>query len=200
MIATLAGLIFPERTRSGTLTGQDRSDLLHIATAIHHRVAGFITGERAILRAREELNQLYSIDVVGAAEFVETLEPGEVGPTSLCATPDGFTIRVANVSDENAALVKDFLTRNRISRQAANTGFREGCPDILLRVRKSFTKAAFSSDTFATRMVNPSGVAHREVGQLHQVPTSLRTRPRQRHQSSKAGSIPRVPARSPAPL
>jgi len=79
MIATLAGLIFPERTRSGTLTGQDRSDLLHIATAIHHRVAGFITGERAILRAREELNQLYSIDVVGAAEFVETLEPGEVG-------------------------------------------------------------------------------------------------------------------------
>ena len=112
----LSGLIFPERASRGTLTDRDRSDLIHLATAIYHRVAGFITGEKAILRAREQLNAIFPMDIVGAGEFVEAIEMGESQQSHLCAISDGASIRVVDVSQENLSLVADFLSRMEIPR------------------------------------------------------------------------------------
>ena len=57
IVEELATLVFPHRGEHSALTIQDCSDLVHLATAIHHKAAGFVTGEKSILRARENLRQ-----------------------------------------------------------------------------------------------------------------------------------------------
>jgi ribosomal protein S18 acetylase RimI-like enzyme len=72
----LAGIIFPERDAQGILTVQDKSDLRHIATAIHHRIAGFITSEKAILRAHDHLQSKFGLDVLGVSDFADANSEG----------------------------------------------------------------------------------------------------------------------------
>lgn len=75
--AELAGVIFPERNNQGILTAQDKSDLKHLATAIHHKVAGFITSENAILRAHDYLQFKYGLDVLGVSDFADIMSSDE---------------------------------------------------------------------------------------------------------------------------
>ena len=69
LVNKLAPVIFSDRAASGALTVRDMSDLIHIATAIHHNAAGFVTSENAILRASGYLHDTYKIDVIGVEEF-----------------------------------------------------------------------------------------------------------------------------------
>ena len=43
VIDELAAIVFPERAAAGMLTVQDRSDLIHLAIAAHHKIAAFVT-------------------------------------------------------------------------------------------------------------------------------------------------------------
>jgi GNAT superfamily N-acetyltransferase len=72
--SALAPLVFPDRHRLNILTSQDQSDLTHLATAIHNKVAGFITSESAILRSRAPLRARFGLDVVGVIEFAAMVE------------------------------------------------------------------------------------------------------------------------------
>lgn len=89
-LSLLAAEIFPDRARRGSLTDRDRSDLIHLATAIAHEAAGFITSEKAILRSRGYLQEQYGIDVVGVSEMAALAEG---------AGPDDFS-RISFVSSE----------------------------------------------------------------------------------------------------
>ncbi|OWQ92518.1 hypothetical protein CDQ92_19825, partial [Sphingopyxis bauzanensis] len=60
-MAELALIVFPDRTRDGKLTVQDRSDLMHLVAAIHECAAGFVTSEKAILRAAKLLHSRYGL-------------------------------------------------------------------------------------------------------------------------------------------
>lgn len=69
----LAAKIFPERFDQNTLTIRDKSDIRHIATAVHHNVKGFITSENAILRAHDFISSEYGFDVLGVSDFADTV-------------------------------------------------------------------------------------------------------------------------------
>ena len=71
----LAGLIFPGKTKQKTLKPRDESDIRHLAAAIHHKAAGFITSENAILRKRWMLQERFGLDVVGIVELAEFVTP-----------------------------------------------------------------------------------------------------------------------------
>jgi GNAT superfamily N-acetyltransferase len=98
--AELAALIFPQRHASDRLTVQDRSDLIHLATSVYHQAAGFITAEKAILRAGEYLRRTYGINIIGPDEFVAELEPivGEL--SSHSADVEGALLTAAVMNDE----------------------------------------------------------------------------------------------------
>ncbi|KZB70205.1 hypothetical protein AUQ43_15165 [Thalassospira sp. MCCC 1A01148] len=68
----LARLVFPDRARSATLTKQDISDLRHLSLCIIHAANGFITSEKAILRARDRLLENYQLDVLSVSDFAES--------------------------------------------------------------------------------------------------------------------------------
>lgn len=68
-MAELAPIVFPDRARDGKLTIQDRSDLMHLVAAIHECAAGFVTSEKAILRAAKPLHSQYGLDIVSPEAF-----------------------------------------------------------------------------------------------------------------------------------
>jgi len=94
---------------------------VHLATAICHKAAGFITGEKAILRARTDLQAKYSLDVVGAEEFAETVEPSDSSePQQIQAVREGQTLVGKLVEHNDHSLVQTFLDRLRCPQQLAH--------------------------------------------------------------------------------
>jgi GNAT superfamily N-acetyltransferase len=125
----LAALVFPDRAARGALSDQDQSDLGHLAIAIHHKVAGFITGEKAILRARNQLLSKYFLDVVGVTEFAENVEPATDGEfLALQAASSGQAIQAMKVGAQEHAVAREFLGRMRVAAQQIDDVLAEGAP------------------------------------------------------------------------
>ena len=117
IVEELATLVFPHRGEHSALTIQDCSDLVHLATAIHHKAAGFVTGEKSILRARENLRQRYGIEVVGVGEFAETMVSSDASSGVLRGKLEGIQVCAAEVNEENRSSVSDFLTKMYVPAQ-----------------------------------------------------------------------------------
>lgn len=69
LIAELGLIVFPARAQDGKLSPNERSDLTHLATAIHHRLSGFVTSDEAILAVSKQLELTYDLQVVSPASF-----------------------------------------------------------------------------------------------------------------------------------
>ncbi|WP_374307394.1 GNAT family N-acetyltransferase [Dongia sp.] len=71
--------VFISPPRKGAATKQAFSDARHLAEAVLAHASGFITSDRAILKARNDLFKLFGIDVADLNEFVSLLstEPEE---------------------------------------------------------------------------------------------------------------------------
>lgn len=69
LAAELGAVVFPDRARDGNYTVNDVSDLTHLATAVHHRLAGFITNDDAILRAAKQIEAKFGIHVISPVVF-----------------------------------------------------------------------------------------------------------------------------------
>jgi GNAT superfamily N-acetyltransferase/predicted nucleic acid-binding protein len=105
----LAPIIFPDRSRQNTMTERDSSDLIHIATAIYHRAAGFITSEKAILRAHSYLNEKWNFDVISVEEFALLVDPGERVPRVSVADVFTETLQVRRDDETDLAHAHTFL-------------------------------------------------------------------------------------------
>jgi ribosomal protein S18 acetylase RimI-like enzyme/predicted nucleic acid-binding protein len=125
IIVELGTLLFPNDISSGKLRTQDQSDLVHLATAIHNKASGFVTGEKAILRARADIQAKYSIDVVGANEFADTVEPSEATEAQeIQALSEGQVLQGRKVQDDDRSSVQSFLDRMRCPQQLAQDALR----------------------------------------------------------------------------
>lgn len=109
IISELAPVIFPGRTARKSLSERDRSDLVHIATAIHHGAAGFITSENAILRARNFLCENYNIDVSGVEEFARIVEVGPRTPRASATDIGGVNFNSSRNNENDLVLAGSFL-------------------------------------------------------------------------------------------
>jgi len=87
LVAEIGAVVFPERSRDASYTANDLSDLTHLATAIHHRLAGFITNDDAILKAGKQIEAKFGIHVLSPLAFQpsalgsreEVFEPAATG-------------------------------------------------------------------------------------------------------------------------
>lgn len=69
LIDSLGQIVFPAPSGEGSFTANERSDLTHLATAIHHHLSGFITSDEAILVASKRLEEMYGIHVISPGAF-----------------------------------------------------------------------------------------------------------------------------------
>jgi GNAT superfamily N-acetyltransferase/predicted nucleic acid-binding protein len=113
LIDKLAPAIFSERAARKSLSARDRSDLVHIATAIHHGAAGFITSEMAILRASSFLYETYKIDVIGVEEFARIVDVGVRVPRTLAADVGGDNFKTSRNHESDLPFAGKFLESMR---------------------------------------------------------------------------------------
>jgi GNAT superfamily N-acetyltransferase/predicted nucleic acid-binding protein len=117
IVMELRTVLFPNETLTRTLRSQDQSDLVHLATAIHHKASGFVTGEKAILRSREALQSRYSLDVLGANEFANIVEPTESEIAEVQAFTAGQVLQGRPAHENDITLVEAFLGRMNCPQQ-----------------------------------------------------------------------------------
>jgi GNAT superfamily N-acetyltransferase/predicted nucleic acid-binding protein len=128
----LGSLIFPNRSKNGTLTPQDQSDLVHLATAIHHQATGFVTSEDALLRVRDFIFKKHGVSVLHVKEFAALVKSAEVTVPPLAAQLSSDTLRVWDSLSADSDAIKDFLDDC-----AASTAFRD---DFLAKALVSSTR------------------------------------------------------------
>lgn len=71
----LAGIVFPEQNRDASLSRNDEADLRHLAEGILVGAAGFVTGEKAIVRAQAALREQFRLTVWSTEEFAALVSP-----------------------------------------------------------------------------------------------------------------------------
>ncbi|MBC7908249.1 MAG: GNAT family N-acetyltransferase [Rhodospirillaceae bacterium] len=113
LVNKLAPVIFPDRAAREILTERDMSDLVHIATAIHHGAAGFVTSENAILRASGHLHDTHRIDVIGVEEFARIVEVGVRVPRASITNVASGPLRTRRNHESDLAHARTFLEMMR---------------------------------------------------------------------------------------
>lgn len=160
-MAELAPIVFPERTRDGVLTVQDRSDLMHLVVAIHECAAGFFTSENAILRAASQLKSRYGLDIVSPEAFSPD-QGGDYGAgDSVTATAGSMQIEAGALQEQDYADVELLMTRAHASVAQVRSVLSQGTATLPRRrfiVRANGEACAVAAWDYPAR-----GAVHREL-------------------------------------
>ena len=108
-------LVFVQPQRSGANTNQAISDARHLAHAALARASAFITGDKAILAARNQLLSTVGIDVVTVSELVDLLPKGAMMDASKTTIGQDFTCGTITSSELDAYLVDGRVNTSLIS-------------------------------------------------------------------------------------
>lgn len=145
----LAELVFPRRKEAKELRNRDLSDLIHLATTVHHSAAGFVTSDEAILRKRDELRRQYGIEVIGPTELAELCVPSQWPQAQVHVLDNrGTSIDLSEVSEDRRRSIEAFLksshwTDNQIA--AALAPGHAACLRHRLSVSHDGSTVAFAS-------------------------------------------------------
>lgn len=110
LIKELSCLVFPDKTRDQSFSANDLSDLTHLATAVHHRLAGFITNDDAILSAAAQIEAKFSIHVISPLVFQPSRDLS-AKEEQFETTTVGATLTTAAFNAETDDLLRQMLKR-----------------------------------------------------------------------------------------
>lgn len=122
----LAPVVFPDRHRDQKLTRQDISDLKHLCCAIHECAAGFITSEKAILRAGPDLKEVYGLDIVSPEAFSPSFDEDHTPFNSTRTVIGNTDIHIRPYADTDYAQVEQLLVSAKASSSDIRTFFAQG--------------------------------------------------------------------------
>ncbi len=112
ILEDIGPVIFPNRYNRGKLSTQDRSDIIHLATAIHHHVTGFVTSENAILAAGPYLRLNYKIDVLSLYDVQQLVEDIPDAPS------DDFSALKLSLTTLDGSQCKEILQKEKLPNEA----------------------------------------------------------------------------------
>ncbi len=101
------------------LTDNDRSDLVHVATVIQHKLSGLVTNDDAILNAAPELERRFGIRVISSAAFLP--EPDVMDGQGAVQTLSNTTLESREVGEVDAAAIHHLLGKLGLSGSAIAT-------------------------------------------------------------------------------
>jgi GNAT superfamily N-acetyltransferase/predicted nucleic acid-binding protein len=108
----LREVVFPCRATNGKKAQNDESDLLHLAYCIAAGANGFITREKALLRASQDIKYKHGVSVISPGELI--LRDGESLDFLTSANFD-FTLSSTLVTDEISTFVLGFFPPDNIA-------------------------------------------------------------------------------------
>lgn len=82
---------------------------MHLAYCIHHKAAGFVTRERAILSVCEQLEQTYSLEILSPADLLQASELSDTPLATVQASHGEKSVSVAPAREHEREEVERFL-------------------------------------------------------------------------------------------
>jgi GNAT superfamily N-acetyltransferase len=122
----LSALVFPEKARQGKLGIRDRSDLAHLATAIHHSASGFITAEDALVDAAPEVRSKFGVRIFHVDRFAEIVRSDSYPMQSFDARFASNTVRISELLPSMKAELKRLTDAVGCSEEYRNQVQSEG--------------------------------------------------------------------------
>lgn len=114
LLEELAALVFPGRA----LVDRERSDLRHLATAIAHNLAGFITSDSAVLAASSSIQEKYGARVISPSAF--KVDGSRSTPTQFDVSTDAI-LELRPVKDDEESTVRSLLLKLDLSGSAISS-------------------------------------------------------------------------------
>jgi L-amino acid N-acyltransferase YncA len=105
LVDELRSVVFPDRIKNGTSSDNDYSDLSHIAYCIEGNIDGFITREKALLKASSRLTKRYGVSVLSPDELL----PEGVSKYIPKKEVSLSNVAIVNYSQDDYAEVVSFL-------------------------------------------------------------------------------------------
>jgi len=109
LLDELGRLIFPNRLSRGNLSLQDRSDLVHLATAIHHSATGFVTSDDTLLKVQDPLYKRYGIFVLHVKNFAALVKSSQMRMPAISVQLSSDTLRVWDRVSGHSQAIRAFL-------------------------------------------------------------------------------------------
>ncbi|HEY1657134.1 MAG TPA: GNAT family N-acetyltransferase [Candidatus Sulfotelmatobacter sp.] len=154
IIGELAAIVFPVRAGAETLTVQDRSDLIHLAIAAHHKIAAFVTAEDALVRASQAIEARFGIRTLHVKDLAETLKSA----TSVSSPLDiGFSdrdLRLSDVTATHSIAIRGLADSVKLPRELSNLALAEG---VQASTRRSLV-IAFEDQVICAAFWKPQSV------------------------------------------
>jgi predicted GNAT superfamily acetyltransferase len=115
LVSELGGLIFPQRAKDGTCSVQDNSDLIHLATAIHHSAMGFVTAENALVTAANVIESHYGVKIVHVEHFAHLLQGTKRRIAAIDSRFAGKDLRISELTNALRADLSSIVDKIRVS-------------------------------------------------------------------------------------
>jgi GNAT superfamily N-acetyltransferase len=120
LLAELGQIVFPDRAKTNTLTTQDNSDLVHLATAIHHSASGFITAEKALLIRSEQIEARYGLKIVHVEHLAQLLQGAKRRISMIDSRFAGNELRLSELTEPLRSDLLEVVGRILVSDELRN--------------------------------------------------------------------------------
>lgn len=126
MVDELAAIVFPGRAVAGTLTAQDRSDLVHLVIAAHHKITGFVTAEDALVDASQKIEMQFGIRVLHVRDLAEALKNAISGSSPLSIGFSDRDLRLSEVNASHVAAIRRLTDSVKLPRDLQSLALADG--------------------------------------------------------------------------
>ena len=109
LIDDIKGVLSPNAPKNRKQRTNEVSDLIHLASCIHHRAYGFITRDTEILKHARELHQKYNLRIISPTDLSDSYEDGDTRRTSVTVAIGGQEIRVSELDEHRRNEAERFL-------------------------------------------------------------------------------------------
>ena len=109
LVNELSRLVFPEKEKNSSLSVQDRSDLVHLAIAVHHGANAFVTSEHAMLRVKGPIYEQFGVEILHVEEFARVLKEAQKLVPSFRALLSSNTIDILELMAGETSVVETFF-------------------------------------------------------------------------------------------
>jgi GNAT superfamily N-acetyltransferase len=116
LLTDLAALVFPGRA----LVDKEKSDLRHLATAVAHNLAGFITNDGAVLTASSAIQARYGLRIISPAAFKVD---GSPRAHSQFDVSKDATLELKSVRADEESRIRAFLSKLNLSGSAISSAW-----------------------------------------------------------------------------
>ena len=126
--------------KTGKRMVNDESDLIHLASCIHHQAYGFVTRDSAILKCATELHVQYGLRILSPIDLRESLEVENIEPSSFRVDMEESEISVSAINHGERSNVERFLNESGIGSDDIAQFFTPGTiqnPPIRLVIRSA---------------------------------------------------------------